>query len=425
MTSIHPFANALKNLRQAGAQLELSQELIDAIGMADAILQRELKITMDSGEEKTFAGYRVQFNNARGPYKGGIRFHPEANLDEVKTLAFLMAIKCAVVDIPMGGGKGGIQVDPKTLSVGELERLSREWVRAFYQDIGPDKDIPAPDVYTNPLIMSWMSDEYSRLVGADTPAAFTGKPLEVGGSAGRDTATAQGGAEVLSQLAATLRIVPQNTTVAVQGFGNAGFHIARLLREQGYRVVAVSDSRGAILDKRRLGMDPSNIMTAKREKGMIDGCYCAGTVCDCENYEKISNAQLLELDVDILVPAALENQITGENADRIKASIILELANGAITPEADTILFRRGTQVLPDSLANAGGVTVSYFEWLQNSNNESWDQARVFDELRRIMTTAFQAIWRIAQEEKVSMRTAAYLIAVKRIAEAMQKRGVS
>lgn len=409
----------MKNLHRAGAALGLSAEAVEKIGMPDSIIQRELTITMDNGETKVFPGYRVQFNNARGPYKGGIRFHPEANLDEVKTLAFLMAIKCAVVDIPMGGGKGGIQVNPKALSEGELERLSREWVKTFYRDIGPDKDIPAPDVYTNPLIMSWMADEYSKLVGEDTPAAFTGKPLEVGGSAGRDTATAQGGFYVFQELAKHKKMVPAETTVAVQGFGNAGYHIARLFHEAGYKVIAVSDSKGAIYDKRNGGMDPENIMNTKKQKGMIDGCYCVGTVCDCENYKLISNEDLLKLNVDVLVPAALENQIRSENALEVKAQVVLELANGAITPEADAELYKRDIIVLPDSLANAGGVTVSYFEWLQNKNGESWTEEKVFTELREIMARSFQAMWELSQEKHIHLRDAAYLLGVQRIADAM------
>lgn len=420
MKPVNPFTNAMKNLRTAGTTLGLSAEVIEKIGMPDSIIQRELTITMDNGEIKVFPGYRVQFNNARGPYKGGIRFHPEANLDEVKTLAFLMAIKCAVVDIPMGGGKGGIQVNPKELTEGELERLSREWVKTFYKDIGPDKDIPAPDVYTNPLIMSWMTDEYSSLVGEDSPAAFTGKPLEVGGSVGRDTATAQGGFYVYAELAKYKKMNPPETTVAVQGFGNAGFHIARLFHEAGYKVIAVSDSRGAIYDKRNGGMDPKNIMQTKKEHGVIDGCYCVGTVCDCENYTLISNDDLLKLDIDILVLAALENQITGENASEIQARVVLELANGAITPEADAELFTRGCTVLPDSLANAGGVTVSYFEWLQNKNGESWTEDKVFTELKEIMTSAFRAMWQLGQERHIHLRDAAYVLGVQRIADAMR-----
>ncbi|MBI5037370.1 MAG: Glu/Leu/Phe/Val dehydrogenase [Candidatus Kerfeldbacteria bacterium] len=412
----------MHNLRQSGSALGLTDEQIEKIGMPDAILERELSITMDSGEVKVFRGYRVQFNNARGPYKGGIRFHPEANLDEVKTLAFLMAIKCAVVDIPMGGGKGGIQVNPKELSAAELERLSRAWVRAFFKDIGPEKDIPAPDVYTNPTIMAWMADEYSKLAGKPTPATFTGKPISAGGSQGRDTATGQGAYYVLEALAAHRGIVPRETTVAVQGFGNAGYHIAQILHDAGYRVVAVSDSRGAIYDKRHQGMDPKNIMLTKEEKGEIGGCYCAGTVCDCENYQKITNDALLELDVDILVPAALENQITADNVERVQADIILEVANGALTPEADAALFARNRVVVPDSLANAGGVTVSYFEWFQNTYAESWEEEKVQRKLREVMVTTFDAIWKRALDQGLTLRQAAYHIALERIAAAMQKR---
>ncbi|MCH7492449.1 Glu/Leu/Phe/Val dehydrogenase [Patescibacteria group bacterium] len=413
----NPFVNVLKKLKETTDQLDLGEQFYSKMSKPNVVLEQPLTIKLDNGKEKTYQAYRVQYNNDRGPYKGGIRFHPEANLDEVKTLAFLMVLKCAVVGIPMGGGKGGIQVNPKNLSEGELERLSRAWVRAFYKDIGPQKDIPAPDVYTNPKIMSWMVDEYSKLVGQDSPASFTGKPIANGGSAGRETATAQGGYYVLSELAKKLNMKPEQTRVAVQGFGNVGYHTARILHEQGYKIVALSDSRGGIVINGD-GVNPEHVMRVKKAKGVLVGAYCHGTVCDLIDHDKISNEELLELDVDILVPAALENQITDANADNIKAKVILEMANGPITPEADAILFKKNIQVLPDILANAGGVVVSYFEWLQNLDENQWTEKEVFDKLQKTMQQSFSDVWAMARKKKVDLRSAAYLLGVDRIAKA-------
>ncbi|MEA1981445.1 MAG: Glu/Leu/Phe/Val dehydrogenase [candidate division Zixibacteria bacterium] len=418
--AINPFSNALKKLKTSIKYLEIDEKYYDILSKPEAVLEHDIKIEMDSGETKTFPGYRVQFNSARGPYKGGIRFHPEANLDEVKTLAFLMSIKCAVANIPMGGGKGGIQVAPKKLSQTEIEKLSRAWVREFFDKIGPEKDIPAPDVYTNPQIMTWMVDEYSKLAGKKSPAAFTGKPINQGGSAGREFSTSQGGFYVLIELLKKLKKNPAETTVAVQGFGNVGFHAARILHEHGFKVIIASDSKGSIYDMRGEGMDPNNIMKTKKEKGGIYDCYCEGSVCDCENYKKVSNNELLEMDVDVLIPAALENQITVENADRIKAKIVIELANGPITPEADEILFKKGIYVVPDILANAGGVIVSYFEWLQNLKNEEWSEEDVLKKLSDIMIKEFDNVWTIAQDKKIDLRTAAYILAIGRIVEAIK-----
>lgn len=420
MHTINPFTNALQKLREATDRLGLGAQDFQMLSTPEAILERPLTITMDAGQERTFKGYRVQFNSARGPYKGGIRYHPSANLDEVKTLALLMAMKCAVVDIPMGGGKGGIEVNPKELSAAELERLSRAWVKAFYREIGPDRDIPAPDVYTTPQIMAWMVDEYSKLVGAPSPAAFTGKPIAAGGSEGRESATAVGGYYILSALAAKRDLNPSTTRVAVQGFGNVGYHTARVLHEHGYQVVALSDSRGGILLENG-SVNPADVMRVKRERGVLVGAICRGTVCDVIDHKKISNEQLLELDVDVLVPAALENQITAENAGRVKAKAILEMANGAITPEADAILYQRGVPVAPDILSNAGGVAVSYFEWLQNRSGEHWSEQEVFDKLHRLMGTAFDAVWDTAAAQNVDLRSAAFLVATQRIIDAARR----
>ncbi|MDP2684744.1 MAG: Glu/Leu/Phe/Val dehydrogenase [bacterium] len=418
MNSINPFTNAMKKLKESLELIGVDGKYFEKLSKPEAVLEKEVKIKMDDGSEKSFPAYRVQFNSARGPYKGGIRFHPEANLDEVKTLAFLMSIKCAVANIPMGGGKGGIQVNPKELSESELEKISRAWVQAFFDKIGPDKDIPAPDVYTNPQIMSWMVDEYSKLAGQKTPAAFTGKTIEDGGSAGREYSTSMGGYYTLIELMKKLGKKPKDMTVAVQGYGNVGYNAARILHEKGFKVVAVSDSKGGIIDLRGQGMDPVNILNTKKENGEIGSCYCKGSACDCENYKKNSNQELLELDVDVLIPAALENQITEDNVNNIKAKIIVELANGPITPEADEILFKKGVYVVPDILANAGGVIVSYFEWLQNLKNEKWTEEEVLKKLSGMMTKEFNNVWTIAEDKKVDLRMAAYILAVGRIIEA-------
>ncbi|RJO59450.1 Glu/Leu/Phe/Val dehydrogenase [Candidatus Parcubacteria bacterium] len=418
-----PFSNAMAQLAQALKFLEIEPQILEILKKPQRILEAEIPVKMDNGITKNFSAYRVQYNDARGPFKGGIRFHPHTDLVEVKALAFWMAIKCAVVDIPFGGGKGGVTVDPKKLSSRELEALSRGWVRAFFEYLGPQKDVPAPDVYTNPTIMGWMTDEFSKLAGKWRPAAFTGKPEDMGGSAGRTEATGHGGYLVVDALAEKLKLEKNKTTVAVQGFGNVGYYIAKKLHDAGFCVVAVSDSQGGILDKRNHGMDPENIMHAKKAKGLIDGCYCVGTVCDCENYQKISNAELLELEVDILIPAALENVITLEVAKKIKAKAIVEMANGPTTPEADEILKARQIPVVPDVLANAGGVTVSYFEWLQNNRDEVWTAEEVLAKLKPIIENAFEKIWAMSQAKKVGLRTAAFVLALTRIIEAIKTRG--
>lgn len=388
----------------------------------DNILQVSLPIKMDNGDTKIFDGYRVQYNNARGPYKGGLRYHPKTNLNEVKALALLMAIKCAVVDIPLGGAKGGITVDPKKLSAGELEALTRVFTRKISAFIGPEKDIPAPDVYTNPQIMSWIMDEYSNIVGHNSPAVVTGKPIEIGGSEGRTGATGLGGFYIIEELAAKTKMNKKNMTVAVQGFGNVGYHIAELLYEAGYKIVALADSCGAIYNKNGLNMNPKNVMAMKKKEGKIAGCYCAGTVCDCQNFELISNEQLLELDVDILIPAAMENAINKKNAGKIMAKVIVEMANGGITPEAEEKLIKKEKVIAPDVLANAGGVVVSYFEWVQNLQNYYWPLAEVESKLKKIMIDSFNQVWQTKEKYATDLRTAAFVLALGRIQEAMKLR---
>ncbi len=415
------FNNTLKQFKKAADFLGLSESVVKKLTTPDNILTKNISVKMDNGKEKEFEAYRVQFNNIRGPYKGGIRYHPQADLDEVKTLAMLMAIKCAVVDIPMGGGKGGIKVNPKELSERELEKLSRAWVRAFKDDIGPNKDVPAPDVYTNPLIMSWMMDEYSKLVGKPTPAVITGKPLDKGGSEGRDTSTGQGGFYVLEEAVKKINATINDAKVVVQGFGNAGYNIAELLFNAGGKMVGLSDSKGGIKALNNKDMNPAEVLNTKKEQGKIHACYCLGTVCDCENYTRVSNKDLLEIETDILVLAALENQITKENADKIKAKVILELANGGIDPTADEILEAKGILVLPDVLVNAGGVTVSYFEWLQNKKNEHWSKQEVFNKLEKIMDENFAKLWQKKKEYKTTSRTAAFILGLERIVKKMKK----
>ncbi|MBI3626518.1 Glu/Leu/Phe/Val dehydrogenase, partial [Candidatus Uhrbacteria bacterium] len=354
-------------------------------------------------------GFRVQYNSARGPYKGGLRYHPQTDLDEVKALSFWMAIKCATVDIPYGGGKGGITVDSKKLSQGELERLTRTFTRALKDFIGPQIDIPAPDVYTNSQIMAWIVDEFSKIQGKFTPAVVTGKPLNLGGSLGRSMATGQGGFFVWQELAGLKKIVPAKTTVAIQGFGSVGESFAEIASHAGYKVVAVSDSKGGVYAAG--GLDLRQLKAHKEKTGRVEGFTGA---------KNISNEALLELPVDLLVPAALENQITDKNAKKIKARYVLELANGPTTPEADVVLFKNGITVIPDVLANAGGVTVSYFEWQQNLADEKWTEKQVNDKLAVKMSAAFKSVWQSAEKHKTDLRTAAYILAVKRIIEAIK-----
>lgn len=421
-----PFQNYLKNLSKTAKILGLSKNQIKLLETPNNIIQKKIEIKMDDGKKKSFEAYRVQFNNARGPYKGGIRFHPQADIDEVKALAALMAIKCAVVKIPLGGGKGGVTCDPKNLSKNEVMQIARAWAKAMAPFIGVDKDIPAPDVYTNAEIMAVMLDEYEKTIGKNEPGVITGKPLVLGGSLGRDTATAQGGVYVLEELRRTLGLKAKNLRVAVQGFGNAGYNMAILLQALGYTIVAVSDSKGGLYSK--AGLNAHQIYRIKEEKGSVHDMYCEGTVCDVkrlmrDQVEIITNEDLIECDCDILVPAALDNQIREDNAKKVKAKIIVELANGPTTPEADLILEKNKTIVVPDVLANAGGVTVSYFEWVQNRMQYYWTEEEVAEKLKPIMVTAFKDIWTLSKEKNISLRDAAFAKAVERIAKALTYRG--
>lgn len=417
-----PFENYLEILSDAAKTLDLSDEVLEALKTPQKVHQKE--ITISNG--KKFNAYRVQFNNARGAYKGGIRFHPEADIDEVKALAALMAIKCAVVNIPLGGGKGGVQCNPKELTDQEVQEVARGWIQVMQDHIGPRKDIPAPDVYTNPQIMSYMMDEFENIHGATLPGVITGKPLELGGSAGRDSATAQGGVYVLVDYVRRIGKKPEDLRVAIQGFGNAGYHAANILHGLGYTIVGVSDSKGGLYNKN--GLDPQAIHNKKIEHGSLKHIYCEGEVCDAQRLmndgvQVMTNAEILECECDILIPAALDRVITEENAERIKASIILELANGPTTPEADEILNEKKTIVIPDVLANAGGVTVSYFELVQNIQNFYWTKSEVQSRLKPIMIQAFSDILDFSYAQNLSLRKSAFILAVKRIVKAMKLRG--
>lgn len=408
------------HVNKAASLLGLSEEDRKRFETPDRVLKAELTITLDDGGTATFPAYRVQFNRARGPYKGGIRFHPEADEDEVSALAAMMAIKCAVVDIPFGGAKGGVAVDPKKLSRNEVHELARAYVRAFAQNLGPDMDVPAPDVYTNPEIMAVMLDEYEKIAGKSAPAFITGKPLQEGGILGRDTATADGAVFVLEALLADQHRGAAGLTVAIQGAGNAGAQAAWLARALDMKVVGLADSHGTLASAR--GLDVEKVLEAKESKGMIAGMYCEGSVCDGERLEEDAVTMhdpdaVIALPCDILVPAALEEQITAENVGAVKASVVLEIANGPTTPEADDELAHRGVAVVPDVLANAGGVTVSYFEWLQNRSGEKWLQERVENQLKETMTDAYRDVADFALARNVTLREAAYALALARILE--------
>ncbi len=411
--SLNPFEIAQRQLDEAAKRLDLDPGVHELLRWPMREFHVRIPVRMDDGSVKVFPGYRVQYNWARGPCKGGIRFHPEETVDTVRALAAWMTWKTAVVDLPLGGGKGGVVCNPKELSARELERVSRGYIRALGHYLGPDVDVPAPDVYTNPQVMAWMLDEYERMVGRSAPGVITGKPLPLGGSAGRGDATARGGMYCVREAGKVLGIDLKGATAAIQGYGNAG-QFAHTLGEEllGLKVVAVSDSQGGIYNPN--GLSAKEVMAHKEKTGSVKGFPGA---------KAITNEELLELDVVVLFPAALENQITAANAGRIKARIVAELANGPTTPEADAVLFKNKVYVIPDFLCNAGGVTVSYFEQVQNAYNYYWDVAEVHERLDRKMTTAFHAVHTMAQEHKVHNRVGAYLVSVQRVAEAVRLRG--
>ncbi|MFM7885747.1 MAG: Glu/Leu/Phe/Val family dehydrogenase [Pseudanabaena sp.] len=415
------FDQASIRLADAIAHVDISEDAIERLKSPKASLQVAIPVRMDDGTLKVFQGYRVRYNDLRGPTKGGIRFHPSVNMDEVKSLAFWMTFKCAVVNLPFGGAKGGVAVDPKQLSKFELERLSRGYIDAIADFIGADVDIPAPDVQTNQTIMGWMVDEYSNIQRRLCPAAITGKPLAMNGSVGRETATGLGAFFVIETLLPLLKRQREQTTVAIQGFGNVGAAIADLLSQGGYKVVAVSDSKGGIYAPQ--GLDVPSIISYKNSTRRFQAVYCQDSVCNIVEHKKITNEELLQLDVDILIPAALENQITEHNAHQIHAKYIFEIANGPVNPAADRILEQQGIMVFPDILVNAGGVTVSYFEWVQNRSGLYWTIEEINDRLKQSMVTETLKIWKIAEQKQISMRTAAYVHALKRLSESIEAKG--
>jgi glutamate dehydrogenase (NADP+) len=421
MSSSQLFVSALEQLEEARRYIEVSDETIEALKKHASTLEVSIPVRMDDGSLRIFQGYRVRHSDVRGPGKGGIRYHSQVDLDEIKALAFWMTLKCAVADLPYGGAKGGIVVDPKKLSHLELERLSRGFIQAIADHIGPDVDIPAPDVYTNSTIMGWMASEYARVKRQKVPAVITGKPLSLGGSLGREDATGRGGYYVIKKLSALEGWDSHKMTVAVQGFGNAGYHVADLLYHDGFKIVAVSDSKGGIYHPE--GLEPHSIKEHKDHTRQLKAVYCDGSVCEEREAQKISNEELLELEVDLLIPAALENQITGKNAEKIRAKYIIELANGPTSPEADRIFEKKGKPLIPDILANAGGVTVSYFEWVQNKAGYYWRLEEVYARLRSKMESAFELIYGVARERKITYRKAAYVLGLKRLAEAYEATG--
>ncbi len=413
MSELNPFLIAQRQLDECARILKLDNSVREVLRVPMREMHVSIPVRMDNGKIRVFQGFRVQYNDVRGPTKGGIRFHPDETVDTVRALAAWMTWKAAVVDIPLGGGKGGVICNPKEMSEGELERLSRGYIQAISQIMGPEKDVPAPDVYTTPQIMAWMMDEFSKIQQKNQFGMITGKPLELGGSAGRGDATARGGCYTIREAADQVGLDLDGTTVAIQGYGNAGYFAASLVTSLfGCKVIAVSDSRGGIINEG--GLDSEAVFEHKAN---------TGSVVDFPNTKPISNEDLLELNVDILIPAALENVITDENASNIKAKIICELANGPTTPEADDILYKNEVHVIPDFLANAGGVTVSYFEMVQNFYMYYWDEELVHERLDKKMTSAYHATLHASKKYNINMRQAAYVVAVERVVEAMRLRG--
>lgn len=413
-STINPFEMALKQLDEAAKLIKLDKGLHQVLAHPKRVLTVSLPVKMDNGEIRVFTGFRSQHNDARGPYKGGIRYHPQVTIDEVKALSMWMTWKCAIADIPYGGGKGGIICNPKGMSDGELERMTRRYAYAIADIIGPRTDIPAPDVYTGGKEMSWIMDTYSALKGNYVqPEVITGKPLAIGGSLGRNEATGRGLSFTVREAAKKLKINIKSATVAVQGFGNAGQFASQLVEEQGAKVIAASDSQGGVYNK--AGISIAALRKHKEKTGSVVGF---------PGSKSISNEELLETDCTILIPAALENQITGRNAGKVKAKLVAEAANGPTTPEADDILYKNKIMVIPDVLANGGGVTVSYFEWLQNLQRDYWTEAGVNERLDKNITKAFLDVYNTHEEYGVNMRKASTVLAVNRVVEAIKLRGL-
>ncbi|MGM7634066.1 Glu/Leu/Phe/Val family dehydrogenase [Bacillus sp. Hm123] len=409
--NLNLFTSTQNVIKEALTKLGYTEEMYELLKEPLRMLTVRIPVRMDDGSTKVFTGYRAQHSDAAGPSKGGVRFHPEVNEEEVKALAAWMTLKAGIVDLPYGGGKGGVVCDPRQMSMGEIERLSRGYVRAISQMVGPTKDIPAPDVYTNSQIMAWMMDEYSRIREYDSPNFITGKPLVLGGSHGREKATAQGVTICIKEAAKKVGIDVEGARIVIQGFGNAGSFLAKFMHDAGAKVIGISDAYGALHDPN--GLDVDYLLDRRDSFGTITTLF--------EN--TISNQELLELDCDILVPAAISNQITEENAHNIKASIVVEAANGPTTLEATKILTERGILLVPDVLASSGGVTVSYFEWVQNNQGYYWTEEEVNDKLENTLVSAFNNIYETSQTRGVNMRLAAYMVGVRRTAEASKFRG--
>ncbi len=408
LNDTNPFEAAMRQLDLVAEELGLDKKIVEVLKHPNRVVITSLPVKMDDGTIKVFTGYRVQYSRHRGPYKGGIRYHPNVNLDEVKALAAWMTWKCAVADIPYGGSKGGITCNPKEMSTAELERLTRRYTSSIVRDIGPFKDIPAPDIYTDSQTMAWLLDTYSEFQGYAVPGVVTGKPISVGGSEGRAGATGRGAALCTREAARHLGIDMNGATVAIQGYGKVGRSVAQVLREMGCIIIAISDSKGGIFNQN--GLDPVKVLEHKKR---------TGSVVDFKDSTYVANKDLLELDCDILIPAALENVLTEENAPRIKVKIISEGANGPTTPEAGAILHKKGVMMIPDILANCGGVTVSYFEWAQNLNRLHWTLDEVNQKLEQKIVKAFNDVLEISTKRNISMRLAAYVLGVSRVAEAL------
>jgi glutamate dehydrogenase/leucine dehydrogenase len=403
--------NIIERKKKKASDRKFVFEEVEVLKHPQRMVEISIPVKMDNGDLKIFTGYRVQHSNIRGPYKGGLRYYSKVDLDEVKSLSFWMTIKCAVVNIPYGGAKGGIKVDPKELSQNELEKLTRGYVRRVASNVGPDKDIPAPDVYTDAQVMAWFMDEFSRIKGKNVPAVVTGKPIELGGSQGRESATAQGGFYVLKNILQKRKQSLKGLKVTVSGFGNAGSNFAEIAYQNGCKVLAVSDSKGGIYNAS--GLNIEKLKKHKKETGTLAGF---------KEGEEISHSEILSLETDVLAPAALENEINQSNAKKVKAKIILELANGPITSEAEK-LFNGEVLVIPDVLANAGGVIVSYFEWVQNLRHFYWQEQKVLERLKHQIDEAADNVWQYSGEYKTTLRSAAYIVAVERIYRTLKWRG--
>ncbi|WP_309492244.1 Glu/Leu/Phe/Val dehydrogenase [Candidatus Hecatella orcuttiae] len=405
----NPYHIAIKQLEMAAEKIGLDPNITELLKHPKRVLIVSVPVKMDDGKVKVFTGYRVQHNPWRGAYKGGIRYHPKVDLDEVKALAMWMTWKAAVMDIPYGGAKGGVVCNPKEMSQGELERMTRRYTTMILDEIGPYKDVPAPDVYTNPQVMAWIMDTYSTIKGYAVPEIVTGKPVSIGGSLGRLGATGRGVAICAREACSKLGMSIKDARVAVQGYGNVGYHAAVIAAEMGARLIAASDSKGGVYNPS--GIDPVKLREHKQQTGSVLGYPGA---------EEITNEELLTLDCDILMPCALESVLTEKNAAEVKAKIVSEGANGPTTPQADKIIYEKGILLIPDILANAGGVTVSYFEWVQNLHREQWTEEEVNQKLERKMVKAFNDVYQLAKKENVDMRTAAMILAVQRVAEAFK-----